>query len=241
LNTPPLPLLRPGAPANPGPLSRPALGIVILSAVRFLRESLSEVLGRDPGIAVFGHHAVLAEALDETVTRHADVFLLDAAFIGGMGAVRQILEAAPEVRVVVLAVIETQENVVTWAEAGIAGYIPNTAAVTELTTLLHDINNGKQTCSMDVAAGLLRRIASGATLDHAAPTSPSLLTPRELQILNLIDSGLSNKEIARRLVISLGTTKSHVHNLLAKLSVQRRGQAAALMRRGHEPSHAGPP
>jgi DNA-binding NarL/FixJ family response regulator len=236
-----LPLLRPGAPANPGPLSRPALGIVILSAVRFLRESLSEVLGRDPGIAVFGHHAVRAEALDETVTRHADVFLLDAAFIGGMGAVRQILEAAPEVRVVVLAVIETQENVVTWAEAGIAGYIPNTAAVTELTTLLHDINNGKQTCSMDVAAGLLRRIASGATLDHAAPTSPSLLTPRELQILNLIDSGLSNKEIARRLVISLGTTKSHVHNLLAKLSVQRRGQAAALMRRGHEPSHAGPP
>jgi DNA-binding NarL/FixJ family response regulator len=62
-----------------------------------------------------------------------------------------------------------------------------------------------------------------------------------LQILNLIDSGLSNKKIARRLVISLGTTKSHVHNLLAKLSVQLRGEAAALMRRRHEPIHAGPP
>jgi two-component system nitrate/nitrite response regulator NarL len=241
LNTPPLSFLRPGAPAHPGPPPRPALGIIILSAVRFLRESLSDVLGRDPGIAILGHHAVLAEALEETVTRHADVFLLDAAFIGGTGTVRQIREAAPEVRVVGFAIIETQENVVTWAEAGIAGYIPSTATLTELTTLLHDINNGKQACSTNVAAGLLRRIASGVTLDHAAPTSSSLLSPRELQILNLIDAGLSNKEIARRLMISLGTTKSHVHSLLAKLNVQRRGQAAALMRRGHELIHAGPP
>jgi two-component system, NarL family, nitrate/nitrite response regulator NarL len=241
LNTPPLPFLRPGAPAHPGPPPRPALGIVILSAVRFLRESLSEVLGRDPGIAILGHHAVLAEALDETVTRHADVFLIDAAFIGGTGTVRQIREAAPEVRVVGLAIIETQENVVAWAEAGIAGYIPSTAALTELSALLHDINNGKQLCSTNVAAGLLRRIATGVSPDHATPTSSSLLTPRELQILNLIDAGLSNKEIARRLMISLGTTKSHVHSLLAKLNVQRRGQAAALMRRGHELIHAGPP
>jgi DNA-binding NarL/FixJ family response regulator len=105
---------------------------------------------------------------------------------------------------------------------------------------LHDISNGKQACSAHVAAGLFHRIASGVTLDHAAPTSPWLLTARELQILNLIDAGLSNKEIARQLVISLGTTKSHVHNLLAKLNVQRRAHAAALMRRGHDARHAGP-
>jgi DNA-binding NarL/FixJ family response regulator len=235
-----LSFLRPGAPDYPGPPPRPALGIVILSHVRFLRESLCEVLGRDPGIAILGHYAVLGEALDETVTRHVDVLLLDAAYIGGTGTVRQIREAAPEVRVVVLSIIETQENVVNWAEAGITGYIPTTAALTELTTLLHDISNGKQACSAHVAAGLLRRIASGATDDEHAPTSPLLLTSRELQILNLIDAGLSNKEIARQLVISLGTTKSHVHSLLAKLNVQRRGQAAALMRQRLEPIYAGP-
>ena len=137
-------------------------------------------------------------------------------------------------------ICETEENVVNWAEAGVAGYIPSTAALIELTMLLHDISNGKQACCAHVAAGLLQRIASGATLDHAAPTSRWLLTARELQILNLIDAGLSNKEIARRLVISLGTTKSHVHNLLAKLNVQRRAHAAALARRGHDPDHASP-
>jgi DNA-binding NarL/FixJ family response regulator len=240
LNKPPVPFIRQRASAYADPPPRSALGIVILSAVRFLRESLSEVLGRDPAIVVLGHHAVLDEALDQTVTRHADIFLLDAAFTGGTSTVRHIREAAPEVCVVALAVIETQESVVNWAEAGVAGYIPSTAALTELTTLLHDVSDCKQACSANAAAALFRRIASGAIPNHAAPTLPSLLTPRELQILNLIDAGLSNKEIARQLVISLGTTKSHVHSLLAKLNVQRRGQAVALMRR-HGPSHAGAP
>ena len=233
MNTPPPVLFRSGAPAA-GPLTRSALKIVILSAVRFVRESVSEVLGRDPGIAVLGHYAVLDKALDHTVRRRANIFLLDAAFVGGTSAVRQIREAAPEVRVVVLAVIEVQENIISWAEAGVAGYIPSTAALTDLAKLLQNISNGKQACSEKVAAALLHRIACGASNDQEALTSPSPLTPRELQILNLIDAGLSNKEIARRLVITLGTTKCHVHSLLGKLNVQRRGQAAALMRRTHK-------
>jgi DNA-binding NarL/FixJ family response regulator len=241
LNIPPLPFLRPREPAHPGPPPRPALGIVILSAVRFLRESVAEVLGRDPGIAVLGHDAVLDKALDQTVTRRANIFLLDAAFAGGVGAVRQIREAAPEVSVVVLALIEAQENVITWAEAGVAGYIPGTAALTDLAKLLQDITNGKQACSEKVAAALLHRIACGVSNDQEAPTSSSPLTPRELQILNLIDAGLSNKEIARRLVISLGTTKFHVHSLLGKLNVQRRSQAAAWIRQKQELIRADPP
>jgi two-component system, NarL family, nitrate/nitrite response regulator NarL len=239
LSTAPLFFPRSGTPANAGPLTRPELRIVILSAVRFLRESLSEILGRDPGIAVLGHYAALDNALDNTLRRSANFFLLDAAFDGGTSAVRQIREVAPEVSVVVLAVVEARENVVTWAEAGVAGYIPSSAALTELATLLRDISNGKQACSDHVAAALLRRIARDAA-DKEAPVSPSPLTPRELQILELIDEGLSNKEIARRLVISLGTTKSHVHSLLGKLNVPRRGQAAALMRRGHKFIQAGP-
>jgi two-component system nitrate/nitrite response regulator NarL len=208
--------------------------------VRFVRESVADVLGRDPGMAVLGHYAVLDKALDQTVTRHANIFLLDAAFAGGSSAVRQIREAAPEVRVVALAVIEAQENVITWAEAGVAGYIPSTAALIDLARLLRDITSGKQTCSEKVVAALLHRIARGASNYQEAQTSPSPLTPRECQILNLIDAGLSNKEIARRLVISLGTTKSHVHSLLGKLNVQRRGQAAALMRRKQELIQADP-
>jgi two-component system nitrate/nitrite response regulator NarL len=227
----PSPFLRPNAAAHVDAPSGRALGIVIVSNVRFLRQSLCEILGRDPGISVLGHYAMLGEALRETLAQRADLFLLDAAFADGKGAVRRIRQSFPEVRVVVFAVIETEENVIAWAQVGVTGYVPSTAALEELTTLLRDISDGKQACSGRVAAGLLHHIASDATVGQVDPASVALLTGRELEILRLIDAGLSNKDIARRLAISLGTTKSHVHNLLAKLGVERRGHAAAWIRR----------
>jgi DNA-binding NarL/FixJ family response regulator len=231
MKAPPPPFLRPSAAAQADAPSSCSLGIVILSNVRFLCQSLCEILDRDPGMAVLGHYATLGEALRESLAHRADVFLLDAAFTDGKGAVRRIREKLPEARVVVFAVIETEENVIAWAQVGVSGYVPSTAALEELTTLLRDISDGRQPCSARVAAALLRQIASDATLGQVNPASVALLTTRELEILRLIDVGLSNKDIARRLAISLGTTKSHVHNLLAKLSVERRGQAAAWMRR----------
>ena len=223
--------LRSSPAAHADPSSAHVLGVVILSAVRFVRESLSEILGRDEGMTVFGHYAALDDALRETLTRRADVLMLDAAFTNGKGAVKLIRETVPQVRVVVFAVIETEENVIAWAQVGVTGYVPSTAALEELTTLLRDISDGKQACSGRVAAGLLHHIASDATVGQVDPASVALLTGRELEILRLIDAGLSNKDIARRLAISLGTTKSHVHNLLAKLGVERRGHAAAWIRR----------
>ena len=233
--------LRSSPAAHADPSSAHVLGVVILSAVRFVRESLSEILGRDEGMTVFGHYAALDDALRETLTRRADVLMLDAAFTNGKGAVKLIRETVPQVRVVVFAVIETEENVIAWAQVGVAGYVPSTAALGELTTLLRDISDGKQTCSALVVAALLRQVASDAHFGVADPTSVALLTARELEILRLIDAGLSNKDIARRLGISSGTTKSHVHNLLAKLNVQRRGQAAAwIHRRTNEAAASGP-
>jgi DNA-binding NarL/FixJ family response regulator len=239
----PLPLsLRSSPAAHADSSSAQALGIVILSAVRFVRESLFEILGRDPGMTVFGHYAALDDALREPLTRRADVFLLDAALINGKSAVKLIRETMQQTRVVVFALIETEENIIAWAQAGVAGYVPSTAALNELTTLLWDISDGKQTCSALVVPGLLRQIASDAHFGVADPASLALLTARELEILRLIDAGLSNKDIARRLAISSGTTKSHVHNLLAKLNVQRRGQAAAwIHRRTHEAVASGAP
>jgi DNA-binding NarL/FixJ family response regulator len=148
-----------------------------------VRESLSEILGRDEGMTVFGHYAALDDALRETLTRRADVLMLDATFTNGKGAVKLIRETVPQVRVVVFAVIETEENVIAWAQVGVAGYVPSTAALGELTTLLRDISAGKQTCSALVAAALLRQVASDAHFGVADPTSVALLTARELEPL----------------------------------------------------------
>jgi DNA-binding NarL/FixJ family response regulator len=95
--------------------------------------------------------------------------------------------------------------------------------------LLADISAGRQACSGLVAAGLLQRIAAASVGPQKDALGPQLLTPRELEIMRLVSTGLSNKEIARRLNIGLTTTKSHVHNALGKLNVQRRGQVALWM------------
>jgi DNA-binding NarL/FixJ family response regulator len=96
----------------------------------------------------------------------------------------------------------------------------------DLVGFLRDVVSGEQTCSTRVAAGLLRWISTAARTGSEAQTTTKepVLTIREAQVVRLLCTGLSNKEIARRLSISLATTKSHVHNLLAKLELERRGQ-----------------
>jgi DNA-binding NarL/FixJ family response regulator len=200
------------------------LDIFIISGVRFLRDSLAEILGRVPALHICGEAAGLTEAV--TAAR-PDIFLLDAAIPGGTQTARKLAEAAPGTRIIVIGVGETVEKILAWAEAGIAGYVPNTASIDELILLIGQISHGEQPCPSGIAGSLLRRISAGP-----APATPAAapLTGREQEIYRLVGAGLSNKDIARRLRISLGTTKSHVHNLLGKLSLQRR---ADVMARAH--------
>jgi DNA-binding NarL/FixJ family response regulator len=134
--------------------------------------------------------------------------------------------------VVVFAVTETSDNVIAWAKAGVAGYIPRTAALSDLASLLSSIMRDEQRCSPRVAASLLRQMSRAVDAAGERTYAPVALplTAREMQISELVAAGLSNKEIARRLDIGLATTKSHVHNLLGKLRVHRRGQVALWMR-----------
>lgn len=216
-------------------VSTHTIGTVIVSEVRFLRECLAEILGHDPDLQVQGACATLRQTLDTTQAVRPEIILLDAAFPGGCAMVRQVRSAFPETRVVATAVAETAENILAWAEAGIAGYIPNTASVQDLTSLLKEICRGEQSCSTRIAATLLRRVC-----DTERPIWPRVLraahlTTREVEILRLVGTGLTNKDIARRLGISLGTAKSHVHSLLGKMELQRRTEVAALLNGSTDP------
>ncbi len=203
------------------------LSTLIVSEVRFLRESLAEILTRAPGIRVCGQTTTLVDALAAAKALRPAIVLLDAAFPGSMDAVAQLSAVVPEASVIVLAIAETAENVLAWAEAGVAGYVPNTASVDDLVSLIGQISRGEQTCPSRIAGTLLRRIGASGR-ETRSGFLVEALTRRESEILRLICEGLSNKDIARRLSISLGTTKSHVHNLLGKLSVQRRTEATRL-------------
>jgi DNA-binding NarL/FixJ family response regulator len=199
--------------------------LLIVSHIRFLREGLADVLARDGAFAVAGIAADLEEALAISHVAQPLIILIDAALPDGLLAARSLVRLSPQTPIIALALAERETDVIAWAEAGISGYIPRTAALEELVVFLRNILRGEQTCSTLVAGSLLRWISVASRGAGArSPAALPALTPREEQVIRLICIGLSNKEIARRLNIGLGTTKSHVHNLLAKLELERRGQ-----------------
>jgi two-component system, NarL family, nitrate/nitrite response regulator NarL len=209
-----------------------AVRVFLVWGVRFLGEILAETLERDPTVSVVGVCAELSEVAALSPASQPDAVLLDARIPEGIAAVRRALDIAPSMRIIASAVRETEEDIVAWAEAGVIGYIPINVASANFVRLVVDILNGEQICSGRVANGLLRRIGLTARRNlgrNAVLTAPAL-TKRERQVAELIRSRLSDKEIARQLNISLATTKSHVHNLFGKLSLQRRSQVADFLR-----------
>jgi DNA-binding NarL/FixJ family response regulator len=203
-----------------------AYRLLIVSDIRFLRDGLAEVLGRDGEFAVVGIARDFNEAVALSGAAPPQLILVDSALPDGRAVARRLGELQPQVPIVALALAETEEDVIAWAKAGISGYVPRPAGLADLAGFLRDIVRGEQTCSTQVAAGLLRWISRSSRGNAAARVrlkEPNL-TAREEQVVHLICTGLSNKEISRRLNIGLATTKSHVHNLLAKLELERRAQ-----------------
>jgi two-component system, NarL family, nitrate/nitrite response regulator NarL len=213
------------------------LRIYMVWGVRFTRESIAQLLERDALVTVVGQSAGLSEAMTLAHALQADIVLLDARLPEGPAEVRRALDLAPDLRIIACSVRESEEEIIAWAEAGVIGYIPRTTALADFVRLIVDIHNGEQTSSGRIVTGLLRQIAVTArrrlTRDNGFP-SPAL-TKRERQAAELIRSGLSDKEIARQLNISLATTKSHVHNLLGKLHLNRRSQVAEWLREYERP------
>lgn len=212
-------------------------GVLIVSDIRFLREMLADVLAQDHAFNIVGIASSAEAALDIMAGRgEPEIVLIDASLPGGRAAAPRLLQCAPSARLVAFAVAETEDEIIAWAEAGVAAYLPRTTALTEIADRISEIRNGEQPCTARIAAGLLRRIAAAP---RAAPTAEATtsgaLTSREREVMHLIVAGNSNKEIARQLDIGLATVKSHVHNLLGKLELRRRSQLA-LWSRQHNPA-----
>ena len=202
---------------------------LVASDIRLYREGLADGLRASGRVEVVGTAddgragAACARALDP------DVVLVDLAMAGWEEAVRAIVVAAEEARVVVLGVREVEDEVVACAEAGVSGYVTREASLDELVEIVESVVRGESLCSPRISAVLLRRVTELSARERR-PAAVDRLTPREVQIVRLIDEGLSNKQIAGRLSIELATVKNHVHSILEKLQVERRGEAAAQVR-----------
>jgi two-component system, NarL family, nitrate/nitrite response regulator NarL len=199
------------------------MNVLIISDVRLHREGLAGLLERVPTVTVVG-------AIDvESVPHHASMRTVDAVLLDVLPPeclkiVHPLRRSRRRVRIVAVGVREVESEVLACAAAGIDGYVPVNATADDLVAALHGVMRQELVCSPRVAASLYNCVG----LLRAVSAEP--LTVRELEVIDLMNEGLSNKEIARRLGIEASTAKNHVQNILLKLNVHRRGQAAAKLR-----------
>jgi two-component system nitrate/nitrite response regulator NarL len=202
--------------------------VLLVADVSVHRDSLVDQLDREPGIRVVGATSDPVQSVAEFWNLSPDLVLLDVAAEERVPAIGALVAAIPGVKVVAFAVPETESDIIACAEAGVAACVTREASFAELVATIERVGSGESLCSPQVAAVLLRRVAKLAAERAGEPAAS--LTTREREILELIDEGLSNKQIAQRLCVEVPTVKNHVHNLLAKLDVHSRYEAAALIR-----------
>jgi DNA-binding NarL/FixJ family response regulator len=203
--------------------------VVIVDDQGMVRAGFTSLLSSEPDIEVVGDAADGAAAV-ELVTRLApDVTLMDIRMpvLDGIAATRQLLEAGVSTRVLVLTTFDMDEYVFEALRAGASGFLLKDAPAEELAAAIRVVAAGESL----LAPVITRRVIDAFVQRTPAAARPriderlTLLTPRELEVLGLIARGLSNLDIAERLFVSEGTTKTHVSNVLAKLGLRDRVQA----------------
>jgi DNA-binding NarL/FixJ family response regulator/DNA-binding SARP family transcriptional activator len=213
---------------DPG-VNTPVIRIFIVADVRLYREGLTQALTAAPTIEVVGTAVNVADAEVALRAAGCDVTVLDTAIPDSLAALHRLAATVPSSRLLAISVPDLPDDFFACTEAGIAGYLTREASAEELVAAIESVARGEMFFSPQMGASLLRRVATFAADGKPLPLA-GRLTPRELEVLELIDQGLSNKEISRRLFIEVSTVKNHVHNILEKLAVARRSEAGRQLR-----------
>jgi two-component system, NarL family, nitrate/nitrite response regulator NarL len=203
--------------------------VVVCSDIRLLREGITLAVTQSGILEVVG--AIEPEdAPALAAAQRPDVILIDAGVAGGRALPRLLKGVTPDLRVVVFALGDGEVDILGWAEAGVDGYVGRDGTVDDLTAAVEGAIRGEAFCSPKLVGLLFARVAQLS--EEATPgAGVGVLTSREQQVMALVDQGLPNKEIARRLGIGHATVKNHVHHILEKMQAQGRGEAAARRRR----------
>ena len=204
--------------------------VLIADDQRVVREGLVMVLGLLDDVEVVGTASDGAEAIVMAAELCPDIVLMDLRMprCDGVQATRSLREQQPAVKVVVLTTYADDRSVIEALRAGARGYLTKDAGGEEIRQGLRQVFEDGAVIDPAVQRHLLEAIGAGPPPAQAAPPASALpggLTPREAEVLTLIASGLSNTEIAGRLVVTEGTVKSHVNHLFAKIGARDRAQA----------------
>jgi DNA-binding NarL/FixJ family response regulator len=182
----------------------------------------------EQGVLVVGEADTGTEALKQVREVAPDVVVMDLNMpgISGVEATRQISMIAPLTRVLVLTISDQDGDVMDAIYAGACGYLLKDASIQELMQGIRAAAIGESLVSPTIAAKVLQRVRASSASQHEAETIQSELSDREIQVLKLIANGKDNAQIAGELHISPKTVKNHISNILMKLQIENRIQAA---------------
>ncbi len=205
------------------------IAVLVAAEVRIYREGIAEALRRRAGVDVVGLAGSADESVERTRALEPELLVCDAAMNGALRAM-QVVSTETSTRILALGVAAQLDEVLRCAAAGASGYVTTDASLDELEAAVHATMRAELTIEPRMAAALLVRAGDLVRTGGLGGEPEARLTARELEIVALIDAGLSNKEIAARLSIQVSTVKNHVHRILEKLEVTARDDAAAAVR-----------
>jgi DNA-binding NarL/FixJ family response regulator len=198
--------------------------VLLADDQRVVREGLGTLLGLLDGIELVGTAADGEEAVALAAARDPDVVLMDLRMprVDGIEAIRRLAERGERPRAIALTTYADDASVLGALRAGARGYLTKDAGADEIRAAVEAVARGEAALDPAVQHHVVAALAGDSA---PARELPDGLTPREAEVLELIAAGLSNTEIAERLVVSAATVKSHVNHLFAKAGVRDRAQA----------------
>ncbi len=201
-----------------------SIRILIADDHAVIREGLRTLIGTEPGMEVVGEAADGIDAVQKACDLRPDVILIDMVMprMDGLEAIKEIKRKCPEAQILVLTSFSDDETVFPAIKAGALGYLLKNTTPERLLNAIRDVHQGKPSMSSDIARKLMSELQHTSNL----PPTKEPLTEREMDVLRLVAQGMTNQEIAESLVIGEGTVRTHVSNILGKLHLANRTQAA---------------
>lgn len=210
------------------------ISLLLVNEIRLMGNVIVAALEDEPDITVVACVTTYDEALQAVRERDVDVALVSTRLPdnGGLRLTSAIAEISPGTKVLALGLTEEKKRVLRYVEAGASGYILKDDSLEDLVEIVRATQEGKVFVSPQIAAAMMERLSDLAQMFAGVEnnlTDTTALTSREMEVLELISKGYTNQQIAQNLVIEVGTVKNHVHNILEKLNVSSRGEAAAYL------------
>jgi DNA-binding NarL/FixJ family response regulator len=208
--------------------------VLVVHQTLLIGNIIASVLSDEKDITVVGRATTVAEAMSYLEAGQCNMVLISAQLAdnGALKLTETAVEINPDTKVLVTGLPESKNIILQYVMAGAAGYVLEDVSVENLLDHIRAVHDDKAIVSPEIAAALMEQISELAYIssqDQLDTTAVTDLTNREREVLNLIGEGLTNQEIADRLFIEVGTVKNHVHNLLKKLDVNSREEAAAYL------------